>query len=55
MKYLIDQHYNIGKSSLKVVSSEDVNVIIVTSVMEYENIESKLRSKTKAVILALEV
>lgn len=58
VKYLIDQHYNIGKNSLKVVSPEedleDVDAIVVTPIMEYENIESKLRNKTKAVILSLE-
>ncbi len=58
VKYLIDQNYNIGKSSLKVVSPEDsledVDAIVVTPIMEYENIELKLRDKTKAEILSLE-
>lgn len=58
VKYLIDRHYNIGRSSLNVVSPEEeleeVDAIIVTPIMEFEKIENELRNKTKADILSLE-
>lgn len=58
VKYLIDQNCNIGRGSLKIVSPEDdleeVDAIIVTPVIGYEDIESKLRNKTRARILSLE-
>lgn len=59
VKYMIDQHYNIGRSSLKVVNPEEhleeVDAVIVTPIMEYENIENKLKGKIKADILSLEM
>lgn len=58
VKYLIDRNYNIGRSSLPVVSPEDeleeVDAIIVTPILEYAAIEAKLQKKTDAEILSLE-